>query len=239
MVETGRLPQCLTFASSILTSSVLLYYPHSLRLVSFSMKMFLHGNASWELAPFFLTGNFGSGSPSLVNRPDHDMSSFLFQCTLSSLWQFICAHQPVSLLVVEINESSRVLIWSEWVPFSKAESGSFRLGNFDLLLVTFNSELKIFDSLLNNQASGEHSQCYCEVGNIIAQEICESVLNNKEKHVLDVIDTKTWKVAFLESVKIVIGSSYYNLFQIPIPMFPHYLDLSYCQNTFYRIYIIS
>ncbi|GJR31529.1 hypothetical protein Tco_1107761 [Tanacetum coccineum] len=64
-----------------------------------------------------------------------------------------------------------------------------RLGDIDLLLVTFNSELKI--SLLNNQASGEHSQCYCEVRNIIAQEICESVLKNKEKHVLDVIDTKT------------------------------------------------
>ncbi|GJS15614.1 reverse transcriptase domain-containing protein [Tanacetum coccineum] len=27
------------------------------------------------------------------------------------------------------------------------------------------------------------------------------ILNNKEKHVFDVIDTKTWKVAFLESVK--------------------------------------
>ncbi|GJW19475.1 hypothetical protein Tco_0026911 [Tanacetum coccineum] len=70
-------------------------------------------------------------------------------------------------------------------------SGSFRLGDVDLLLVTFNSELKIFDSLLNNQASCEHSQCYYEVGNIIAREIYESVLNNNEKHVLDVIDMKT------------------------------------------------
>ncbi|GKD91791.1 hypothetical protein Tco_1371628 [Tanacetum coccineum] len=127
----------------------------------------------------------------------------------------LATHQPVSLLVVDINESLRVLIWSEWVPFFEARSGSFRLGDVDLLLVTFNSELKIFDSLLNNQASGEHSQCYCEVGNIIAREICELVLNNKEKHVLDVIDTKMWKVAFLESVNVGIGSSYYNLFQMP------------------------
>ncbi|GKA28606.1 hypothetical protein Tco_0714851, partial [Tanacetum coccineum] len=140
---------------------------------------------------------------------------------------------------ININESLRVLIWSEWVLFSEVGSSSFRLGDIDLLLVTLNSELKIFDSLLNNQASGEHSQCYCEVRNIIAREIYESVLNNKEKHVLDVIDTKTWKVAFLESIKIIIGSSYYNLFQIPIPVLPHYLDLSYCQNTFRRIYIMS
>ncbi|GJR74783.1 hypothetical protein Tco_0087148 [Tanacetum coccineum] len=111
-----------------------------------------------------------------------------------------------------------VLIWSVWVPFPDAGFGSFWLGDVDLLLVTFDSQLKIFDSLLNNQASSKHSQCYCEVGNIIAREIYESVLNNKEKHVLDVIDTKIWKVAFLESVKVVIGSSYYNLFQIPIPM---------------------
>ncbi|GJT95583.1 benzoate carboxyl methyltransferase [Tanacetum coccineum] len=32
-------------------SSVLPHYPHSLRLVPFPVKMFLHGNASWELAP--------------------------------------------------------------------------------------------------------------------------------------------------------------------------------------------
>ncbi|GKA97809.1 hypothetical protein Tco_0825703 [Tanacetum coccineum] len=65
MVEIGRLPQWLTFASLILTSSVLIHYPHSLRVVPLSVKMFLHGNASWEFAPFFLTRNFGSGSPSV------------------------------------------------------------------------------------------------------------------------------------------------------------------------------
>ncbi|GJR48672.1 retrovirus-related pol polyprotein from transposon TNT 1-94 [Tanacetum coccineum] len=34
--------------------------------------------------------------------------------------------------------------------------GSLMLGNVDLLLITFNSKLKILDSLLNNQTSGEH-----------------------------------------------------------------------------------
>ncbi|GJT45151.1 hypothetical protein Tco_0953866 [Tanacetum coccineum] len=87
-------------------------------------------------------------------------------------------------------------------------SGSFWLGDVDLLLVTFNSQLKIFDSLLNNHASGEHSQCCSKVGNIIAREIGEPILNNKDRHVLDVIDTKLWEVAFLECVKFVIYSSY-------------------------------
>ncbi|GJW23585.1 hypothetical protein Tco_0034207 [Tanacetum coccineum] len=79
MVEIGRLPQCLTFAFLISTSSVLPHYPHSLRVATLCVKMFLHGNASWELTPFFLTRNSGSGflsvqthsflSPSLLNTP--------------------------------------------------------------------------------------------------------------------------------------------------------------------------
>ncbi|GKF44749.1 hypothetical protein Tco_0131301, partial [Tanacetum coccineum] len=40
-------------------------------------------------------------------------------------------------------------------------------------------------------ASGEHSQCYSKVRNIIAQEISEPVLNNKEQVVFDVVDTKS------------------------------------------------
>ncbi|GKA57234.1 hypothetical protein Tco_0756422 [Tanacetum coccineum] len=98
----------------------------------------------------------------------------------------------------------RVLIWSEWVPFPDAGFGSFWLGDVDLLLVTFDSQLKIFDSLLNNHASGEHSQSYSKVGNIISQEIGEPVLNNKEQHVFDVVDTKSWEVAFLECVKVMV-----------------------------------
>nr|GEY98663.1 hypothetical protein [Tanacetum cinerariifolium] len=72
--------------------------------------------------------------------------------------------------------------------------------------------------------------------NIISREIYNPILNNKEKHVLDIIDTKTWKVAFLESVKMFIESSDYNLLQIHIPMFSHYLDLSYHHNTLCKIY---
>ncbi|GJY67084.1 hypothetical protein Tco_0469322 [Tanacetum coccineum] len=54
-------------------------------------------------------------------------------------------------------------------------------------------------------------QCYSKVENIIARDIGEPILNNKEQHVLDVVDTKSWEVAFLECVKVVIGSSYFNL----------------------------
>ncbi|GJV88036.1 hypothetical protein Tco_1531974 [Tanacetum coccineum] len=84
--------------------------------------------------------------------------------------------------------------------FLDVGSGSFWPSDADLL-VTFDSQLKIFDSLLNNHASGEHSQCYRKVRNIIAREIGEPVLKNKDHHVFDVIDTKSWEVTFLECVK--------------------------------------
>ncbi|GJW41802.1 putative reverse transcriptase domain-containing protein [Tanacetum coccineum] len=61
-------------------------------------------------------------------------------------------------------------MWSVWVPFLNVRSGSFWLGDVDLLLITFNSYLKIFDSLLNNHASDEHLQCYSKVENIITQD---------------------------------------------------------------------
>nr|GEX33892.1 hypothetical protein [Tanacetum cinerariifolium] len=110
--------------------------------------------------------------------------------------------------------------------------GGYRLGDVDLLLVTFDYQLKIFDSLLNNHASGEHSQCYSKVRHVIAREIGKPVLKNKDQHILNVIDTKSWEVTFLDCVKVVIGFSYSNLSQVPIPMVSHHLDPSYCQNTF-------
>nr|GEU50275.1 hypothetical protein [Tanacetum cinerariifolium] len=58
---------------------------------------------------------------------------------------------------VNINKSLRVLVWSVWVLFLDFIFGSFWLGYIDLLLVTFDSELKIFNSLLNNQASDTHT----------------------------------------------------------------------------------
>nr|GEV11717.1 hypothetical protein [Tanacetum cinerariifolium] len=60
----------------------------------------------------------------LINCLDHNTSSFIFQCTPSSLWQG-----------VNITESLRVLIWSIYVLFIDARSGSFWLGDVDFLLI--------------------------------------------------------------------------------------------------------
>nr|GEY08184.1 retrovirus-related Pol polyprotein from transposon TNT 1-94 [Tanacetum cinerariifolium] len=97
--------------------------------------------------------DYGISWKQLVDVLDHKMSSFLFQFAPSSLR----AYQPVPLVVVDINESLRVFVWSVRVSFSEIWSCSIRFGDVDLILITFNSKLKIFDSLLNNQTSGENS----------------------------------------------------------------------------------
>ncbi|GJT57492.1 serine/threonine-protein phosphatase PP2A-2 catalytic subunit-like protein [Tanacetum coccineum] len=61
MVGIGRLLQCLTFVFSILTSGALLRYLHFPRMLPFSVKAFLRGNAFWEWVLLFLNGNFGNG----------------------------------------------------------------------------------------------------------------------------------------------------------------------------------
>ncbi|GKB51228.1 RNA-directed DNA polymerase, eukaryota, reverse transcriptase zinc-binding domain protein [Tanacetum coccineum] len=105
----------------------------------------------------------------LRSTTKHDLLSssrdLLPTCDLVTLGQHACTvldvesvlHSDILCDVIQRDESLRVLIWSVWVPFPDAGFGSLWLGDVDLLLVTFNSELKIFDSLLNNQASGEHS----------------------------------------------------------------------------------
>ncbi|GJZ75617.1 hypothetical protein Tco_0640082 [Tanacetum coccineum] len=97
MVETGRLLQCSTFVFSIFTSSVLLRYPHSLRMVMFSVKTSPHGNAFWGSVLFFLNENFGSGSSS-----DSDPSRLILENTLgvgSRLLDMLCERLDFSLLL--------------------------------------------------------------------------------------------------------------------------------------------
>ncbi|GJY50692.1 hypothetical protein Tco_0441539 [Tanacetum coccineum] len=106
---------------------------------------------------FLQTSHHPSFLQQLVDVFNHEMSSFLFQISPPSLWQFVGAHQPVPPDVVDIYESLRVFVWSVRVPFYEIRSCSIRLGDVDLFLITFNSKLKIFDSPLNNQTSGVHS----------------------------------------------------------------------------------
>ncbi|GJQ96652.1 retrovirus-related pol polyprotein from transposon TNT 1-94 [Tanacetum coccineum] len=64
-------------------------------------------------------------------------------------------YQKTTDHVFTVIEVIRMETFKEWE--MEIPSGSFGLGDVDLLLVTFDSQLKIFDSLLNNHAFGEDS----------------------------------------------------------------------------------
>ncbi|GJV80954.1 benzoate carboxyl methyltransferase [Tanacetum coccineum] len=66
-------------------SSVLPHYPHSLRLVPFPVKMFLHGNASWELAPLLNTPPFLLPLSTGPCLGDSDPSHLILEKTLVRL----------------------------------------------------------------------------------------------------------------------------------------------------------
>ncbi|GKB36724.1 hypothetical protein Tco_0881666 [Tanacetum coccineum] len=126
----------------------------------------------------------------MIDRLDHDARPFSVQVTPSSLWQvihaqvgsnimknssngcecaitkhveFIQAHQPVSLELILIDDSLRVFVCSVWCQFGDARFESLRLGDIKFLLVAFDSQLKVFHPFKNNNASGEHPQCYIQV----------------------------------------------------------------------------
>ncbi|GJT70110.1 hypothetical protein Tco_1029396 [Tanacetum coccineum] len=46
-----------------------------------------------------------------------------------------------------------------------------RFGEIELLLITYDTKLDIFDTFLNNDSSGEHSQCNCQVDNVTTLEL--------------------------------------------------------------------
>ncbi|GJU26222.1 hypothetical protein Tco_1164843 [Tanacetum coccineum] len=72
------------------------------------------------------------------------------------LVEFIGAHQSVSLVLVLIDDSLRVIVCSVWGHVGDVRSESLGTGDILLLLVAFDYKLKIFHPLLIDNMSGEH-----------------------------------------------------------------------------------
>ncbi|GKG37227.1 hypothetical protein Tco_0447400, partial [Tanacetum coccineum] len=61
---------------------------------------------------------------------------------------------PIKLVLID---SSRVVVRSVWDFVGDVEYEGLRPGDIKLLLVAFDSQLKIFHPFLNDDSSGEHS----------------------------------------------------------------------------------
>nr|GEY72182.1 hypothetical protein [Tanacetum cinerariifolium] len=65
------------------------------------------------------------------------------ECAIKELVEFIRAHQPISFELVLIDDSLRIVVCSVWSSFGDVSPEFFRLSDIELLLVAFDSQLKI------------------------------------------------------------------------------------------------
>nr|GEX69671.1 hypothetical protein [Tanacetum cinerariifolium] len=74
---------------------------------------------------------------------------------VTELVKFIHAHQPVSLVLVFIDNSLRIVVCSVWNPVGDVRPKCLWLGDIELLLVAFDSHLKVFHSLIDDNTYGK------------------------------------------------------------------------------------
>ncbi|GKE90127.1 hypothetical protein Tco_1567602 [Tanacetum coccineum] len=75
---------------------------------------------------------------------------------ITKLVKFIRAHQPVSFVLVYIDNSLRIVVCSVRNSVKDVRPECLWLGDIELLLVAFDSQLKVFHSLKNDNTSGKH-----------------------------------------------------------------------------------
>ncbi|GJX06894.1 hypothetical protein Tco_0194826 [Tanacetum coccineum] len=103
------------------------------------------------------------------------------ECAVTELVEFIRAHQPVSFELVLIYDSLWIVVYSVWGHVGNVRPESLRLGDIKLLLVAFDSHLKVFHPLKNDNTSGKHPQCHIQVVNDISFQIRELLLNQEKQ----------------------------------------------------------
>ncbi|GJZ41349.1 hypothetical protein Tco_0588235 [Tanacetum coccineum] len=75
---------------------------------------------------------------------------------VTELVEFTCAHQLVSIVLVFIDNSLRIVVCSVWYHVGDVGPECLWLGDIELLLVPFDSQFKVFHSLKDDNTSGEH-----------------------------------------------------------------------------------
>ncbi|GJR61330.1 hypothetical protein Tco_1503492 [Tanacetum coccineum] len=79
--------------------------------------------------------------------------SDIFERPITELVQLVQAHQPVSLDLVLIDYALRIIVSSVWGKFCDAGFERLLPSDIQLLLVAFDSQLKVFHPLENQNAS--------------------------------------------------------------------------------------
>ncbi|GJY65235.1 hypothetical protein Tco_0467473 [Tanacetum coccineum] len=78
------------------------------------------------------------------------------ECAVTELVKFIRAHQLVSFELILIDDSLRIVVCNVWGHVGDVRPECLRFGDIKLLLVAFDSQLKVFHPFLNDNTSGKH-----------------------------------------------------------------------------------
>ncbi|GJX20062.1 hypothetical protein Tco_0222739 [Tanacetum coccineum] len=106
----------------------------------------------------------------LIYHLDHDAGPFSVQLTPSSHWQVIYPQVVSNIMKNPSNryDALRVFVCSVWYQIGDVRSKSLRLGDIKFLLVAFDSQLKVFHPLKDNNASGTST---FQIFKIIVEEV--------------------------------------------------------------------
>nr|GEX25200.1 hypothetical protein [Tanacetum cinerariifolium] len=76
--------------------------------------------------------------------------SNMYERPVTELVEFIRVHQPISFVLIFIDNSLRVVVCSVWSSVGDVKPECLWLSDIELLLVAFDSQLKVFHQLKND-----------------------------------------------------------------------------------------
>nr|GEU61239.1 hypothetical protein [Tanacetum cinerariifolium] len=109
----------------------------------------------------------------------------------------------------------------------------------ELLLVAFDTQLKVFYAPLDHDASCKHSKRDVKIKTFFDCQISQLSLYKKQQHIFDVLNAKPFKIAFLELIKLIIVSSHRYPIQVLVAMPLYNLEFSDNDDSSLRIHIAS
>nr|GEV61217.1 hypothetical protein [Tanacetum cinerariifolium] len=109
----------------------------------------------------------------------------------------------------------------------------------ELLLVAFDTQLKVFHTPLDDDASCEHSKRDVKSKAFFDCQISQLSLDKKQQHIFDVLNAYPFEITFLELVKLIIVSSHRYTIQVLMVMPLDNLEFSNSDDSSLRIHITS
>nr|GFB21007.1 hypothetical protein [Tanacetum cinerariifolium] len=109
----------------------------------------------------------------------------------------------------------------------------------ELLLVAFDSQLKVFHTPLEDDASCKHSKRDITRKTFFDCQISQLSLDKKQQHIFDVLNAWPFEISFLDLIKFIIISSYRYPIQVIVAMPLYNLEFGDSDDSSLGVHIAS